>query len=306
MREAIKIPEEFKRRYGPLVDDEASFFASLIEPHANSFRVNTLRASAGDVIDRLKGYGIDTTGLPWYESGFTTNSTELTSTLERFLGTIYIQEAASMLPPLIMRDELRRASTVLDACAAPGSKATQMAAMMRNRGCLVANDRNYRRIRALKFNLNKAGAINTVITNFDLQRFPPGKYDIVLLDAPCSSDGTVRKNPEVFEQWSLSRIRGCSAVQRDLIKHAFDLVAEGGTLVYSTCSLAPEENELVIDHLLRHRPAKVRPFALDNFTFGPAVQNWAGETLDVGVAACRRVWPHHNNTDGFFVAKVTK
>ncbi|MBU8934526.1 MAG: RsmB/NOP family class I SAM-dependent RNA methyltransferase [candidate division Zixibacteria bacterium] len=306
MREPVEIPEEFKRRYGPLVDDEQAFFASLIEPPLNSFRVNTLKAPVGEVIGRLDTYGIHSQPLPWYEDAFTTESRELTSTLERFLGTIYIQEAASMLPPLIMREELSQASTVFDACAAPGSKATQIAAIMNNRGSLVANDRNFRRIRALKFNLNKAGVINTVITNFSLQKFPPVKFDIVLLDAPCSSDGTVRKNPEVMNQWSVSRIRGCSAVQKELIKLAFDFVTEGGMLVYSTCSLAPEENEMVIDHLLRHRPAKVKPIALDGFAFTSPVMNWAGETMSSGVAACARVWPHINNTDGFFVAKVSK
>ncbi len=104
----------------------------------------------------------------------------------------------------------------------------------------------------------------------------------------------------------MSRIRGCSSVQKDLIKLAFDLVADGGTLVYSTCSLAPEENEMVIDHLVRHRQATIAPISLDGFKFGPPVETWDGTSLSSEVAACRRVWPHHNNTDGFFVAKVTK
>jgi len=306
MRGPIDIPQAFKQRYGPLVDDEKAFFASLIEPPVNSFRVNTLKASSGEVIDRLESYGIHLRHFLWYEDAFSVDAEVLSSTLERFLGTIYIQESASMLPPLIMRDELRRASTVLDTCAAPGSKATQIAAIMHNRGCLVANDRSYRRIRALKFNLNKAGVINSIITNFEIQAFPHVEFDVVLLDTPCSADGTVRKNPEVLERWSLERIRGYSALQKDLITRAFDLVAEGGTLLYSTCSLAPEENELVVDHLLRHRPATVQPIYLENFVFGLPIDSWEGQTLSSGVSNTRRVWPHHNNTDGFFVAKISK
>ena len=212
-----------------------------------------------------------------------------------------------MLPPLIARDELARASTVLDACAAPGSKATQTAALMANRGCLVANDRSYGRIRALKFNLNKAGVINTLITNFELQLLPPVQFDVVMLDAPCSSDGTVRKSPNLFKSWLVRRSQGYGERQKDLIVRAFDRLKPGGTLVYSTCSLAPEENELVIDFLLRNRPAVMQPIDLPGFKFGTTVHEWGGSKRFIPiVAAAGRVWPHLNDTDGFFVAKVTR
>jgi len=302
----VEIPEAFIDRYIPLVDDEAAFLASIVAPRRRSFRVNPLKGSPQNVVDRLTRSGIEPQPVPWYDHAFTTEVDSLSGGIERFIGSIYLQELASMLPPLVVREELARASTVLDACAAPGSKATQTAALMANRGCLVANDRSYSRIRALKFNMNKAGVINTLITNFELHLLPPMEFDVVMLDAPCSSDGTVRKSPNLFKSWLVKRSQGYGERQKDLIVRAFDRLKPGGTLVYSTCSLAPEENELVVDYLLRNRPAVMQPIDLPGFRFGSTVQSWGQHEIHPEVAAAGRVWPHHNDTDGFFVAKVTR
>ncbi len=304
-----QFPDAFRKHYDPLVDNPEQFYHILLTPPVTSFRVNTLKAKTDEVFSRLQQYGFEIQPVPWFEQAFTCNTVDMSFTLERFCGTVYTQELASMIPALILRDDLRQSTdslTILDACAAPGSKTTLLAALMHNRGCLVANDKNYNRIRALKFNLNKCGAVNTCITNYDLIAFPKVQFDIVLLDAPCSADGTIRKSPDLLSRWSTKRLAGYASMQKDLIVRAFDLVKPGGKLVYSTCSMAPEENELVINHLLKKREASVVPVQLDNFTFSPAITQWKERTLHPDISSAARIFPHHNNTDGFFVAKVIK
>jgi 16S rRNA C967 or C1407 C5-methylase (RsmB/RsmF family) len=182
-----------------------------------------------------------------------------------------------------------------------------MAAIMRNRGTLVANDLDYSRIRALKFNLEKCGAINTVMTNYDLQHLPKDLYDVVILDAPCSSEGTMRKNERIFESWSPRAFPSYSGNQKVLVLKAFDLLKEGGTMVYSTCTFAPEENELVVDHLLKSREkAGLAPIRIEGMKTSKAVEEWDGRVFDTRIRDCARIWPHHNDTGGFFMARVTK
>jgi NOL1/NOP2/sun family putative RNA methylase len=299
------IPKTFRERYCKLVDEPEAFLASLARPLPKSFRVNRLKASADDVRQRMEGYGIRVSQVPWYGDAFLTDCLDVAATLEHFTGMIYIQELVSMLPPLIARKEIGEAGIVLDACAAPGSKTTQAAAMMDNKRTLVANDLDYSRIRALKFNLEKSGVINAVITNYDLRHFPETRYDVVILDAPCSSEGTARKNSRLFESWSPDAIPAYSGNQKALILKAFDLLKEGGILMYSTCTFAPEENEVVIDHLLGQREhASPEPIAIPGFRTSPGISGWDGRELDGRVGMCARVWPHHNDTGGFFMARV--
>jgi NOL1/NOP2/sun family putative RNA methylase len=218
-----------------------------------------------------------------------------------------MQELVSMLPPLMLRDELSKARYVLDCCAAPGSKTTQMAAMMKNRGTIVANDVAYPRIRALKFNIEKTGTINTAITNRDLRSFPEMQFDTVLLDAPCSSEGTMRKSAEAFYGWSDNAVTSNAAQQKQLILKAYDLLAPGGSMVYSTCTFAPEENEAVLQHLVENREAaETVPYSFDGVKTSKPLSEWEGKTFDPRIANAIRIWPHHNDTGGFFLAKVKK
>ncbi len=298
--------DSFACRYREIVDDYDAFTAALVRPPRNTFRVNTIKATIEETVEHFQSMGLSLTALPWYPEGFAVDGADaLSATIERFLGTIYIGEAASMIPPLVIAEELRAAQVVLDACAAPGSKTTQAAAIMHNRGTIVANDRSYGRIRALQFNVHKFGAINTIITNYELHRFPRSTFDVIMLDAPCSSSGTVRKSPKLIDSWKLDVSLGYAERQMDLILRSFDMLNPGGTLVYSTCSIAPEENEGVVDYLLRNRSARVVPVALEEFRFSPGVTQWNGREFSPEVVHCGRVWPHHNDTDGFFVAKVS-
>jgi NOL1/NOP2/sun family putative RNA methylase len=302
----ISIPRQFKERYGQLVDDQDAFLSSLLQPLPKSFRVNTLKTSPEKVKERFDGYGIGIKQVPWYSDAFISETPEIGVTLEHFLGWIYIQELTSMLPPLLVRKELKQARLVLDACAAPGSKTTQLAALMENRGTIIANDINYNRISALKFNLEKTGVLNTIITKQDLRSFPRLEFDIILVDAPCSSEGTIRKNPAVLSTWSERKIPGYANLQRQLILKAFDLLAPGGSLVYSTCTFAPEENEGVVNWLLEKRPAKLERINIPKIRLICGIPEWNGKTFNPEIRKTARIWPHHNDTNGFFLAKVRK
>lgn len=300
------LPEKFKERYCPLVDDEGAFISSLNRPLPKSFRVNTLKSSSDSVAERFSAYGIGVRQIPWYGEAFVSDEPDVGTTLEHFTGEIYMQELVSMLPPLLVRRELEEARFVLDGCAAPGSKTTQLSALMGNRNTIVANDISYSRIRALKFNLEKTGAMNVVITNQDLRLFPSLRFDVVILDAPCSAEGTMRKGEGLSRLWSEKMVKGCAGLQRTLVTKAYDLLADGGVMVYSTCTFAPEENEGVINHLVEKRGAKLEKIGIDGLKTSTAVDSWKGKDFDEEVKKAIRIWPHHNDTGGFFLAKVRK
>lgn len=298
------IPKAFRERYQDIADDE--FFACLEEMLPKAFRVNTLKSDNSEIKKRFREYGIGLKQMQWYDDAFVSEDPEIGSTLEHFLGKIYAQELVSMLPPLIIRDDLADAKSVLDGCAAPGSKTTQLAALMNNKGTLVANDISYTRIKALKFNLEKVGALNTVVTNQDLRFFPKSQYGAVIIDAPCSAEGTIRKNSKVFNVWSEKKIFGYSHLQKQLILKGFDLLAPGGVMVYSTCTFAPEENEAVVNYLLSQREAELEDVELEGMILDQGLDGWNRMEFDPEVKKCCRAWPQRNNTGGFFFAKVRK
>lgn len=300
----MEIPKPFRERYEGLVDDPEAFFSCIKTFAPKSFRVNTLKCGPDEMRERFSEYGIGIKQMPWYQDAFVSEEPEIGGTLEHFTGKIYIQELVSMLPPLILREEL--GSFVLDACAAPGSKSGQLSALMQNKGILVANDIDYGRIKALRFNLEKAGAINALITNQDLRFFPQMQFDSVILDAPCSSEGTIRKNAKLFNSWNEKKVHGHSRLQKHLILRGFDLLKPGGAMVYSTCTFAPEENEEVLSYLLEKRDAHLEEIAIPGFRTSPGVTGWRNKEYNEEVRKCARIWPHHNDTGGFFMAKVRK
>lgn len=306
--QTTELPDAFCETYSGLIPDSEALFESLRRPLPASFRVNTLKSSATEIQERFAGYGIKIIQTPWYDEAFICPDDDPSPTLEHFLGKIYLQELTSMLPPLAVREELKTAAVVVDACAAPGSKATQLAALMNNRGTLIANDVDYQRIRALKHNLTKIGACNTVITHCDFGGFAEsnGPYDVILVDAPCSSDATLRKSPGLLRRWHPNKAARCARVQRHLIKKAFRLLTEEGVLLYSTCALSVEENELIVHDLLREFPAVVEPIEMPGFKLRPGIMAHNGEELDVQIEHTRRVWPQDNDTDGFFLARIRK
>ena len=302
----MKFPETFRQRYSNLPNAE-ELFSFLEKRLPRSFRINNLKADKKTVLENFKEYGIEFEQYTWYSDAFKTNDLRIGNTIEHFNGWIYIQEATSMLPPLVLKNFLNESSFVLDAAAAPGSKTTQLADLMNNKGFLLANEISYMRTKALKFNLEKMGVLNTVLTNYNFKSFPEAmKFDIVLVDAPCSSEGTLRKDPNIISTWSIKRIIDFSKLQKKMLLKAFDLLKPGGCLVYSTCTFAPEENEEVLDFLLQNTEAKIEKIEMENFKLSEGIEEWESKKFSSEVKKASRVWPQNNDTDGFFLAKIRK
>lgn len=300
----MELPKPLRGKLEKLTK-EKEFFECLERPLPRAFRINTLKAERKLVLDNFQKYSIGARKVPWFPDAFVTDSLDVGNTIEHFMGHIYIQELTSMIPVLVL--EPKPDSAVLDACAAPGSKTTQLAALMGNTGLIIANDISYMRTKALKFNMEKCGVLNTLITNKDARFFDPGmEFDFVLLDAPCSSEGTIRKNPGAAQHWSEKKIFSHSNLQKQMIVRCFDLLRPGGRMVYSTCTFAPEENEEVVQYLLKKRGAKLEKIELKGFRFRAGIASWGKEEFGKEIQRACRIWPQDNDTGGFFLAKISK
>jgi NOL1/NOP2/sun family putative RNA methylase len=180
-----------------------------------------------------------------------------------------------------------------------------MAAMMQNKGMIVANDNAISRLKPLSMNMQRCGVSNAAITLMEGRWFKTG-FDKILVDAPCSGIGTIRKSPKTVGWWNPNFIRQMAGIQKQLLDTAFNILRPGGTLVYSTCTLEPEEDEGVVDSLLkRHDDAKLQKISLD-IKSSPSVLEFEGNVYDSEVKKCLRLWPQDNDTEGFFVAKIKK
>jgi NOL1/NOP2/sun family putative RNA methylase len=266
-------------------------------------RVNTLLAIK-DLPERLKKRGVTLERVPflpdayWYESKHSLGAMD-----EYLLGHYYLQEAASQLPALVLDPQPN--ATVLDMTAAPGSKTTQLASLMNNTGVIVALELKSPRMTALVENLERCGVLNTICYRKDA-RFATDlhiQFTHILLDAPCSGNPVIER--EYFERKTPETIKEMQKLQRELIKAAVACLAPGGTLVYSTCSLEPEENELNVAWAL----AEYGELALEEtgLTIGDEGYTAIGETkLSNELRRTRRLWPQKTGTQAFYIAKFVK
>jgi len=298
-------------RYESLVDDPDAFRAACERPLPSVVRVNTIKATVDRVRDALDAEGIDYVPTDWHPGVLRLPEDSPGRNWPHAHGWIHGQEEVSNLPALIL--DPQPGDRVWDACAAPGSKTTQLAALMDDTGLLVGNDNNLGRLSALRHNAERLGVTNLVVTNRDARNFslkPLGEkrggvdaFDRVLVDAPCSCEGTIRKNPDAFDTWSLDHVHSVAGVQKGILRRAVQATRPGGTVVYSTCTFAPEENEAVLDHVLDAEDCRLVEF--DAPLAGvPGVTEWEDDTYDPSVEKALRIYPHHNDTGGFFCAKV--
>lgn len=297
---------KFVERFKAICPDFDAFVKFSFSFLNRSVRVNTLKISVAEVKERLEVKGWTLTQIPWCSEGFWIRGErrDVGNLLEHTLGYIYVQEAASMIPPVVL--DPKPGEVVLDLCAAPGSKASQIAQLMKNKGVLVANDFKGDRIKALGINLQRMGVSNAVITLMHGQSFKDFVFDRILVDAPCSGTGTIRKSLKTITIWNPTMISRLSHTQKQLADTAFRMLKKGGTMVYSTCSLEPEEDEEVVDFLLgEHKDAKLEDIKLD-IKRSPAITEFGGKKYSAEVRKCLRLWPQDNDTEGFFVAKIKK
>jgi len=205
----------------------------------------------------------------------------------------------------VLNLDLKENLHVVDLCAAPGGKSTYIAELMNNTGILYCNDVCKERMHALKSNLSRMGVQNAVITNQDAKDFYVGKVDRVLLDAPCSGTGIISKDPEIKTSKSATEIKKIVSVQKNLILHAFDMLKANGVMVYSTCSILVDENEMVVEYLLRNRKnAKI--MEADVGVGKDGFVSFRGESFNGTMSRAKRLYPHVHNMDGFFYCKIRK
>ncbi|CZW93277.1 ribosomal RNA small subunit methyltransferase F [Enterobacter hormaechei] len=282
------------------------FVAACQRPLRRSIRVNTLKISVGAFLDLVSSYGWQLTPVPWCEEGFwierdDEESLPLGSTAEHLSGLFYIQEASSMLPVAALFADGNQPERVMDVAAAPGSKTSQIAARMNNRGAILANEFSASRVKVLHANISRCGIHNVALTHFDGRVFGaalPEAFDAILLDAPCSGEGVVRKDPDALKNWSVESNLEIAATQRELIDSAFHALRPGGTLVYSTCTLNRDENEDVC-LWLRQRYADAVEFLPLDTLFDSASHAATPEGF-------LHVFPQIYDCEGFFVARLRK
>ncbi|MBI4155539.1 RsmB/NOP family class I SAM-dependent RNA methyltransferase [Candidatus Woesearchaeota archaeon] len=295
----FKFKNNFIKKFSTITDFEKFKEFSLKYPR-KAIRVNTIKITSKKLLERLSNQGFIFEEVKWCKDAFFVKHKDrkpVGNTLEHFLGYYYVQEAASLIPPLAL--DIKKEDLVLDLCASPGSKTTQIASLMENEGLIIANDITGTRIKPLVTNLQRCGVKNCIVTLMSGQSIK-GSFDKILLDAPCSGTGAIRKSPETVIMWNENMVKRFVKVQKSLIINAFDVLKDNGILVYSTCSIDPDENERVVEFLLEKRSnAKIEKFDI-NINRSEILS----ENSDV--KNCLRIWPQDNDTEGFFIAKIRK
>merc|ERR1712142_1005925 len=276
-----------------------------------TIRTNSLKTRRRDPAQALinRGVNLDPVGK-WSKVGLVVYSATvpLGATPEYLAGHYILQGASSLLPVMALAPQ--EGERILDMASAPGGKTTHIAAVMKNTGMVLANDANRDRCKAVVGNCHRLGITNTVVCSHDGRVLPKimTGFDRVLLDAPCSGTGVISKDQSAKQSKDDQDIHLCSHLQKELILAAIDCLDHksktGGYLVYSTCSVLPEENENVVDYVLKKRHVKLVPTGLD---FGvEGFTKYKEKRYHPTMNLCRRYYPHTHNMDGFFVAKIKK
>ncbi|RLA03020.1 MAG: 16S rRNA (cytosine(1407)-C(5))-methyltransferase RsmF [Gammaproteobacteria bacterium] len=310
---------EHIRKQHPDPDSFVDFIAACKRPLRKSIRVNTLKISVDDFKGLAAKRGWILTPIPWCKEGFWIDHNpekeplQLGNCGEHLMGLFYIQEASSMLPAEALLSGLSTEPNgldankmVLDMAAAPGSKTTQLAAIMSNEGTLLANELSASRLKVLHANLQRCGVTNACMSHLDgtlLDKRLSGCFDAILLDAPCGGEGTYRKDPKALDNWSLNAIETISQVQKQLLLAAWKMLKPGGRMIYSTCTLSREENQQVIESLQSDILSEMTIVSLAAL-FPEALFPEAKRAITK--EGFLQVWPEIFDCEGFFVACIEK
>ncbi len=300
----LNLPAAFTEKMKTILGEEYdAFLTSYGEPRNFGLRVNTAKISPEEFV-RLTPFHL--TAIPWVENGFYYEEQDAPSRHPFYhAGLYYLQEPSAMTPA--SRLPVHPGERVLDLCAAPGGKATELGAKLRGEGILAANDISASRARALLKNVEVFGIPNSFLINEVPSRIADrfGEFfDKILVDAPCSGEGMFRKDPDVAKVWNEEKPYACAKIQKEIILQAAKMLRPGGMMLYSTCTFSPEENEQVIAYLLKEREdmhlmemedyegfAKGRPDLADG---NPQLEK------------CVRIWPHRMAGEGHFLALLKK
>lgn len=313
------LPEEFKKRMKIMLNDEYSEFIQSYElPKYQALRINTLKVSA-DMLSEF--FTSCLSPVPWCENGYYYDETLHPGKHPYHeAGVYYIQEPSAMAPAMFL--DAKPGESVLDLCAAPGGKSTQLACSMKGKGLLISNEINSSRAKILSENIERMGIRNAVVTNEspkNLSGLFPEFFDKIMVDAPCSGEGMFRKNSDACLEWSLNNVELCADRQAEILDYAACMLKPGGRLVYSTCTFSPEENEgSIANFLLSHQNFRIiEPLKSEGMSDG--VVDFARNTIHdeykslpetekilQSIAHTIRLWPHKIKGEGHFVAVLEK
>ena len=276
------------------------FRTDMLRGRRQSIRVNTLKSDLTfpDAIEWAPN-------CYWFKG----DKSDLTHSEDFAQGNVYIQNAASFIPPLVLKPEA--SDRILDICAAPGGKASHIAAITSNKAELWVNDNSRPRLNRMVQNFSTLGVKphNTTMFAIDSLRhqLPHEYFDKILLDAPCSGEGMIDlDDPKALDHWSVAQIKRLQRIQKKALSTAWELLRPGGVLVYSTCTMAPEENEAVVDYLLRKQEsAQLLPIELNLPNRIPALKSWNNKNYSHDLQACLRLAPSQE-IEAFFVALIRK
>lgn len=285
-------------------DDAVEILKAFENGIPKYIRVNTIKIDEDRLVKRLeeRGFGLEKTEVRYcYE--IVEEPYSAGATPEYLMGYYYIMDKSSCIPPLAL--DPKPGEIVVDLAASPGGKTTFLSMLMKNRGVVLAVEPQKERLQALIDNIHRMGAMNVAVVNIDGRDVGKLKLkaDRVLLDAPCTGEGIIHKDRSRKTDRGAGDIAFCSGLQRELILAGFDLLRDGGVMVYSTCSLTPEENEMVVDYLLKHRNAR-----LEEVEYGDEALTIPELKLRhlEEIKKARRLYPHRHRCSGFFVAKIRK
>lgn len=271
-----------------------------------TIRVNTLATTIQKATQRLEAKGVKLEPIPNLPYAFQVleSPVAIGATTEYLLGQYMLQSPASMWAVETM--DLREKRMVVDMCAAPGGKTTLIAQFMRNQGTLMATDISRNRIRSLRSNLSRMRVENSFVMRIDAARLPSMgiQAEAILLDAPCTGEGLIPLDPSRKQSRTRQDIETMASVQQKLILAGSQLLREGGTLVYSTCSFAPEENEEIIDYAIQRCPLEIIETGLP--LGAPGLTSFFGREIDERIRLARRFYPHKHAMEGFFICKMVK
>lgn len=317
----MALPAEYVNQMRELLGEEefADFMASYGEPKRTAIRLNGLKArSGGAETEGAKAFVRGREAVPWAEGAYYTDESERPGKHPYYdAGLYYIQEPSAMLPAELLAPV--PGDRVLDLCAAPGGKSTQLAAKLDGTGLLVTNDLATDRTKALAKNIERAGIACAVVTNETparLAEFFGATFDRVLVDAPCSGEGMFRKDEGMIRQWDGGAPARYAAMQDEIMREAAKLVAPGGRLVYSTCTFSPVENEGTIARFLAEHDQFeiVRPDFPGEWGFAPGRPDWLApqEAAALGperaaqLSGTIRLWPHRVRGEGHYAALLRR
>ena len=284
-----QLPKAFAERMTALLGEEAeAFFHTYEEPYCRGVRLNPLKPVDSTLVPGLMER------VPWEDSGWYLSGDSPAGALPLHeAGAYYLQEPSAMLPAAVLNPQ--PGERVLDLCAAPGGKTTQLALRMAGQGLLVSNEPVPKRAQILSRNVERMGIVNALVVSAmpaQLAARWPGGFDAVQVDAPCSGEGMFRRHPETMAEWTEDAPAGCAKRQAEILDGAAVLVRPGGRIVYSTCTLNPTENEDTVEAFCRRHPAfSLRPFSLP------------GAEAPSGMLTC---YPHRMRGEGHFVALLQR